>query len=89
VDQGAGLAREAEEPERFKRARALCPEISERVRKDEQAGLDALDAMDPAVAAQFRALLKSAAAFSTPVDMGVRLLAEEIRSTRYLHLWWD
>jgi hypothetical protein len=89
VEQGAGLAREADEPEQFSRARTLCPEISDRVRKQDQAGLAALENMDPAVAEQFRALLRSAAAFSTPVDMGVRLLAEEIRSTRYLHLWWD
>ena len=89
VDQGAGLAREQDEPERFSRARALCPEISDRVRKDEGAAMTALGDMDPAVAEQFRALMKSAAAFSTPVDMGVRLLAEEIRATRFLHLWWD
>lgn len=89
VDQGAGLAREQDERERFTRARVLCPEISDRVRKDERAAQTALDGMDPAVAAQFRALVKTTAAFATPVDMGVRLLAEEIRSTRYLHLWWD
>jgi hypothetical protein len=89
VDQGVGLTREADEPERFDRALVLCPAISSRIQKHEQAGLAALNDMDPAVAAQFRALMKSAAAFSTPVDMGVRLLAEEIRSTRYLHLWWD
>jgi len=89
VEQGAGLAREQDEPERFARARALCPEISDRIRKDERAALTALDGMDPAVAEQFRALLKTAAASATPVDMGVRLLADEIRSTRYLQLWWD
>jgi hypothetical protein len=89
VDQGVGLSREADEPDRFARARVLCPEVSQRIRKDERAALKALGDMDPAVAEQFRALMKSAAAFSTPVDMGVRLLAEEIRSTRYLHLWWD
>jgi hypothetical protein len=89
VDQGAGLSREADEPDRFTRARALCPEISPRVQKNEQAGVAALDGMDPAVAEQFRALMKSAAAVSTPVDMGVRLLADDIRSTQHLHLWWD
>jgi hypothetical protein len=89
VEQGVGLAREADDPQRFARARMLCPEISPRVGNRTSATLGKLGDMDPAVAAQFRALFESAAASATPADMGVRLLADEIRTSLYLHLWWD
>ena len=90
VTQGVGLARERDNPERFAVARALCPEISARVRTRSNDALAQIEAMDPQAARQFRDLLHAASALSHPDEAdGVRLLAEELRRRKCLHLWWD
>ena len=90
VTQGVGLLRERDDPGRFAAARALCPEISARVRTRSDATLAQIEATDPEAARQFRDLLRAASALSHPDEAdGVRLLAEELRRRKFLHLWWD
>ncbi|MDB5300947.1 MAG: hypothetical protein JWO87_2610, partial [Phycisphaerales bacterium] len=43
----------------------------------------------PELKEQFRQLIEVLARNSTPTDMGIRLLAYELQSKRYLFLWWD
>ena len=90
VTQGVGLLREPDDPQRFAAARAQCPHISGRVRNRFNDTLAKIEAMDPESAQQFRDLLHAASALSHPDESdGVRLLAEDLRRRKYLHLWWD
>ena len=40
-------------------------------------------------AEEMQELMKVLKETSTPVDMGVRLLAYKLRQEKYLFLWWD
>ena len=87
VEQGVGLKNESDDPEMFEAARELCPELSPPMReklKKKQAQFSAMD-----IPAELRELLDSGAGFSTSTDMGIRLLAYEIKRSRQLFLWWD
>lgn len=89
VSQGVGLLRESTEPARFKAARKLCPQISQRVVHGTDDVLAQLEGMDPSAAQQFRDLLDAASAGSIDERDGVRLLAEDLHRRKYLFLWWD
>jgi hypothetical protein len=88
VGQGVGLSRERDDPQRFKDARALCPEITIKPASPEELE-DAMKVPAPEQSDQFRKLFLLAAQHSTPTDMGIRLLALELKKTNYLFLWWD
>jgi hypothetical protein len=87
VEQGVGLMNESDNPEMFEAARALCPELSLQMREKLKAKQAQFAAMD--LPAELRQLLDSGAGFSTPTDMGIKLLAYEIKRSRQLFLWWD
>jgi len=94
VIQGVGLLREEREPERFRAARELCPHVSEAITKNAERrwheGIESMSERDPNLAEQFRQLMEVARrAHSTTLDMGIRLLAHDIYSRKYLFLWWD
>lgn len=87
VDQGVGLKNESEDPEMFEAARELCPELSPQMRKklkEQEAQFSDRD-----IPAELRELLDSGAGFTTSTEMGIRLLAYEIKRSRQLFLWWD
>src|SRR5262249_9472386 len=86
VEQGVGLQNEKDHPEKFEAARRLCPNLSakmERKLKEQKARFEAME-----IPPQLRALLKSSG-FTTPTDMGIRLLAYELNESKQLFLWWD
>lgn len=90
VDQGVGLPRESDKPEKFAAARKFCPEISPKIAQRQDEMLAELGALNPELLAQARELMASVGdGFSTPPEMGVRLLAHELATTKYLFLWWD
>lgn len=89
VGQGVGLLHEENELEKFKAARRLCPEISTAVMHREADALAKIQDVAPELLGQFQDLLHAVGGYSTPTDMGVRLLAYEMQRTRYLFLWWD
>ena len=83
VDQGVGLLREKTHPEKFAEARRLCPEVSAKIADHDQIVLPPLRAMNPELAAAAMKLN------GTSTEMGVRLLAHKLKTTRFLWLWWD
>lgn len=94
VTQGVGLLREDREREKFRAARELCPQISESISLEEdRQTAEAMESMarrDPRSAEQFRRLMEDArAGRSTSLEMGIRLLAHDIYTRKYLFLWWD
>lgn len=89
VGQGVGLLQESDQPEKFAEARRLCPDVSPTIMDDQNKMLAQIESMDPEFLAQARELMAAVGGFSTPTDMGVRLLAHELATTKYLFLWWD
>ena len=95
VEQGVGLADESDDPEFFEAARELCPDVppvaSERMNRQleqiEELGDDVPEALRELLA-NMKESPRFAPGFASP-DMGIRLLAEEIRRKRFLFLWWD
>ena len=96
VDQGVGLTRESDDPETFEAARRLCPQLSDEAQQKidkRHAQLQAMD-MPPGL----RQMLNSGG-FDTSTDlpgnvpadadMGIRLLAYDLKQSKYLFLWWD
>lgn len=86
VEQGIGLANEKDQPELFAAARELCPELSARMQQKLDEQNQRFQAMD--IPPQLRAQLNSSS-FTTPTDMGIRLLAQHLKSSHELFLWWD
>jgi hypothetical protein len=87
VEQGVGLMNEDDHPETFEAARKLCPELSlpmQEKLKEKQAEFAAMD-----IPVELRQMLNAGKGFSTPTDMGIRLLAYEVNRSRQLFLWWD
>jgi hypothetical protein len=86
VEQGVGLQNENDHLEKFAAARRLCPALSAELERklDEQKARFAAMKIPPGL----RAMIDSSG-FSTPTDMGIRLLAYEIFESRQLFLWWD
>jgi hypothetical protein len=87
VEQGVGLKNESDDPEMFEAARELCPELSPQMRKKLKQKDAELEVVE--IPAELQDLLDSGAGFSTPIDMGIKLLAYEIKHSRQLFLWWD
>lgn len=86
VEQGVGLQNEKDDPEKFKRARRLFPKLSagmERKLKKQNAALAKMK-----IPAQLREMFKTSG-FTTPTDMGIRLLALDLQESKQLFLWWD
>ena len=88
VEQGVGLQREMDYPDKFAAALTLCPEVPASIIQKEEEQRRQIEAMrqNP----RFAQLLDSLKNEGHPsTSMGVRLLACEIRTRRYLFLWWD
>lgn len=86
VEQGVGLESEEDDPEKFQAARQLCPKLSTRMERkleEQKARFEAME-LPPGL----RAAVESSG-FNTPTDMGIRLLAYELKQSRQLFLWWD
>lgn len=86
VVQGVGLLREKDDPERFRLARALCPDVSENVNRRSADNLAKVMRIAPAVSGTFQDLFQRA---REERMMGVRLLAHDMQTRGYLFLWWD
>ncbi len=88
VEQGVGLMDESDDPEAFEAARQLCPELSPEMQAKLNEQNTQFQQMD--MPPQVRALLDSGVGgFSTPNDMGLRLLALQLKESKQLLLWWD
>jgi hypothetical protein len=92
VEQGVGLMNEGDDPAAFAAARKLCPKLSVKMQKklDQQTSQIAQMKLPP----QFREMLNQmekpgAGGFTTPTDMGIRLLAYHLKKSSQLFLWWD
>jgi hypothetical protein len=88
VEQGTSCLNENRAPEKFDAARRLCPRLSEKMQRklyEETARIAAMD-----ISPEFREWLQSSPhAFTTSTEMGIRLLAYELKQTKWLFLWWD
>lgn len=82
VEQGVGLMQESKHPEAFAEARALCPELSPAM----QAKLDERKKQFEVTRAKYKL---PPPALTTSTEMGIRLLARHIQTTKSLFLWWD
>ena len=101
VGQGVGLKRERDHPELFAAARELCPTISPAIRDQLKAQMDGVEARAAELSPELLAMIGNlrgvdgggsdglAAAAIREAEMGVRLLAHELREKKYLFLWWD
>lgn len=85
VEQGVGLLHEKDHPEKFEAARRLCPKLSKRMQRIVNDQTAQFTAMLPP---ELRATISSSG-FSTPTDIGIRLLAYELHELKQLFLWWD
>lgn len=88
VEQGVGLRNESDYPKEFAAARRLCPELTEKMERKLQSKQAEIEAMKKNVPPQVRAMLDSSG-FTTPTDMGIRLLAYQLKQSKQLYLWWD
>jgi hypothetical protein len=84
VEQGVGLIREKREPERFREARELCPEIVLNPMDQHREEFEKIESMP----AELLEMFQDPVAIETS-RMGIRLLAHDIKKRKYLFLWWD
>jgi hypothetical protein len=93
VNQGVGLIRESEHAHEFAAARRLCPQLSPRIQRhleNEKNKLTRQFQDDPRWRAVMEAFKKLPRSFEEPsTEMGIKLLAYELKKTKYLFLWWD
>lgn len=87
VDQGVGLMNERDHPEEFAAARELCPTLSEEMQQQVEQQSAEFQKME--MPPELREYFASEAGFTTSTDMGIRLLAHSLQTTRQLFLWWD
>lgn len=88
VDQGVGLPRKRDDPERLEAALRLCPEVTVPPPRDDTAEL--LGMMSPEMVSKFKDLLATVDdGDDTLSAMGIRLLAHQLQTTKYVFLWWD
>ncbi len=87
VEQGVGLMSEEDDPETFAAARKLCPTLSAEMQQKIDAQTARFQQMT--LPPQLRQMLDAGMGFSTPTDMGIRLLAYNLQLSRQLFLWWD
>jgi tetratricopeptide (TPR) repeat protein len=88
VEQGAALMNERDHPKEFAAARKLCPKLSPAMQKhldQKQKQFEALAQMRP----EIKALFQKGSGFTTSTDMGIRLLASNLKKTKSRLLWWD
>ena len=88
-------------PELFAAARELCPTVSPAIRDQLKAQREGIDARAAELSPELLAMIGNlrgvdgggsdglAAAAIREAEMGVRLLAQELKETKYLFLWWD
>jgi hypothetical protein len=94
VEQGVGLINESEDPQAFAAARRLCPKLSRKTLKVLDKDTKAAEQRGGNVGRVFRSLMKAVSempqALRLPsTEMGIKLLAYEIKRTKFLFLWWD
>jgi hypothetical protein len=97
VGQGVGLTPERQHPELFAAARELCPEISPAIGEKLKGKIDDIDARAADLPPEYLAMLGNlkgagdglASAAVREAEMGVRLLAQDLKQKKYLFLWWD
>jgi hypothetical protein len=100
VGQGVGLKRERDHPQLYAAARELCPTISAAIRDQLKAQRDGVEARAAELSPELLAMIGNlrganggsdglAAAATREAEMGVRLLAQELKEKKYLFLWWD
>jgi hypothetical protein len=91
VNQGVGLQTEQSVPENFAEARRLFPEISARMQKklDEERITSERRMKEQKMPPGFFEMYESLKDKSTPVEMGIRLLALDIKKSKQLFMWWD
>jgi hypothetical protein len=100
VSQGVGLKRERDHPQLYAAARELCPTASPRIRDELKRQMDDVDARAAELSPELLAMMGNlrgvdggsdglAAAAIREAEMGVRLLAKELKEKKYLFLWWD
>lgn len=92
VEQGVGLMRESENPKLFAAARRLCPQLSAKtnaVLNKEKQKTEQLLKGDARFQALFDAFKSSPMSIDTSTEVGIKLLAHEIKTKKYLFLWWD
>jgi hypothetical protein len=94
VEQGVGLMRESKHPQAFAAARRLCPQLSSKMLKvlDKQA--KAAEKLREKMGEKFLELMKALserpeASREPSTEMGIKLLASEIKGKKFLFLWWD
>ena len=89
VEQGTGLWPERQGPERLRAATQLCPKISSRVAQRSLDMLSQIESTAPEMAELAREMARLQNDEFSPTEMGVRLLALDLRDKKFLFLWWD
>ena len=84
VEQGTALMNESDDPELFAAARRLCPKLSDDMETKLRAQQEQFEKLD--IPPELKALAQK---LSTPTDMGIRVLAYQLKESQALHLWWD
>lgn len=87
VEQGVGLMHEENDPQLFAEARALWPQLSPKIKEDEDEKLAHFRATAPAAFQQMMDIVQESD--NTSTEMGVKLLARVFQRDKYLFLWWD
>lgn len=88
VEQGVGLMQERQFPDRFAAARQLYPNLSPEMQRKLAEDAKKAEAAMLKASPQLRMVIESSG-FKTSTEMGIRLLAYEIKTTKSLFLWWD
>jgi hypothetical protein len=92
VDQGVGPIREKDNPKFFAEARKLCPKLSRSAQQSlakESKQAERLIKESPTFSKIMAALKKLPGFGEDSTEMGIKLLANEIRTKKHLFLWWD
>jgi len=94
VDQGVGLMQESKDPRAFAAARRLCPHLSGKMQrtldKETKQAEKRIATGNPKLRALMEAFKKMPPPWEQPsTEMGIKLLAYELKKTKHLFLWWD
>jgi hypothetical protein len=94
VEQGTGLMKEREDPQAFAAARRLCPKLSGKTLRVLDKEKKAAESLVGKAGRAFQALIKAVGEMPqdlrpSSTEMGIKLLAYEIKRTKFLFLWWD
>jgi hypothetical protein len=88
VEQGVGLMQERQFPDRFAAARQLYPKLSPEMQRKLAEDAKRAEATMAKAPPELRRMIESSG-FNTSTEMGIRLLAYEIKTMKSLFLWWD